>query len=253
MTGATKKRPRRGIFSEGALRHPSANWITSLEGFAACWEPHLGHQEKKITVLHGLHEAVIRKLKNIKEDFMFPWGDVEGIRSAGGILLSPASWRMGSGRRRRTGQLNDWLHEWHRFEGCGFRDLGCTYNRPQMLTWDRTQLTRRGKNIPDNNLAGLIARALSWSCYGSGGSSRGKPQICPRCLCEESSRKLMCSKAQLKCLDTSACSMRNEQQELENRVQFESYDLITITEMWWNGSHNWNSMIQGCKLFKRDR
>lgn len=58
-------------------------------------------------------------------------------------------------------QLNDWLHGWCHSKGYGFRDLGCTFDKPQILTWDGTQLTRRGKNIPGNNLAGLITRALN--------------------------------------------------------------------------------------------
>jgi len=58
--------------------------------------------------------------------------------------------------------------------------------------------------------------------------------------------------AQLKCLYTNACSMGNKQ-ELETIMQLENYDLIAITETWWGKSHNWNTVIEGSKLFRRDR
>ena len=65
--------------------------------------------------------------------------------------------------------------------------------------------------------------------------------------------KVMCLKAQLKCLYTSACSMGNKLQELENMVQFENYHLIAITKTWWYCSHNWRTMIEDCELFGWDR
>ncbi|KAM6226441.1 uncharacterized protein M6G45_016903 [Spheniscus humboldti] len=58
--------------------------------------------------------------------------------------------------------------------------------------------------------------------------------------------------AQLKCLYTSACSMGNKQ-ELEPTVLLESYDLVAITENWWDESHDWSTAIDGYKLFRRDR
>ena len=50
--------------------------------------------------------------------------------------------------------------------------------------------------------------------------------------------KVMCLKAQLKCLYTSACSMGNKQEELETVAQLEKYDLIAILETWWDESHD---------------
>jgi len=40
---------------------------------------------------------------------------------------------------------------------------------------------------------------------------------------------------------------------LEATVQPESYNLIAITETWWDQSHNWSSAVDGYKLFKRHR
>jgi len=59
--------------------------------------------------------------------------------------------------------------------------------------------------------------------------------------------------AQMKCLYTNACSMGNKQEELEAIVLLESYDLISITETWWDESHDWNVALDGYRLFRRDR
>jgi len=59
--------------------------------------------------------------------------------------------------------------------------------------------------------------------------------------------------AQLKCIYTSAGSMGNKQEELEDIVQQDSYDLVVIIEMWWDDSHDWSAAMDGYKLFRRDR
>ncbi|GAB0189143.1 hypothetical protein GRJ2_001380200 [Grus japonensis] len=61
------------------------------------------------------------------------------------------------------------------------------------------------------------------------------------------------SKAQVKCIYTNARSIGNKQEELEAIVQQDSYDLVTITEMWWDNSHDWSAAMDGYKLFRRDR
>ena len=47
--------------------------------------------------------------------------------------------------------------------------------------------------------------------------------------------------------------MGSKQEELETTVQLESYDLITITEIWMDESHDWSIAIDGYKLLRRDR
>ena len=59
--------------------------------------------------------------------------------------------------------------------------------------------------------------------------------------------------AQLRCFYTNICSMGNKQEELEAIVQSESYDIVAITETWWNDSHSWSAVMDGYRLFKRDR
>ena len=59
--------------------------------------------------------------------------------------------------------------------------------------------------------------------------------------------------AQLKCVYTNARSMSNKQEELEATVQQASYDLVAITETWWDHSHDWSAAMDGYKLFRKDR
>ena len=40
----------------------------------------------------------------------------------------------------------------------------------------------------------------------------------------------------LKCLYTNACSMRDKQEELEALAHSQSYDIIGISETWWDES-----------------
>jgi len=47
--------------------------------------------------------------------------------------------------------------------------------------------------------------------------------------------------------------MGNKQEQLEAIVQQDSYDLVTITEMWWEDSHDWSAALDGYKLFRSDR
>ncbi|RMC20151.1 hypothetical protein DUI87_00997 [Hirundo rustica rustica] len=36
-------------------------------------------------------------------------------------------------------------------------------------------------------------------------------------------------------------------------VQQQSYDVVAMTETWWDDSHSWSSALDGYKLFRRDR
>lgn len=55
------------------------------------------------------------------------------------------------------------------------------------------------------------------------------------------SKKVTQSIAQLTFLHTNTHGMGNKQQELEITVQQASYDLIAITEIRWNKSHDWST------------
>ena len=36
-------------------------------------------------------------------------------------------------------------------------------------------------------------------------------------------------------------------------MQWENYDVVAITETWWDDLHNWSAAMDGYKLFRRDR
>ena len=57
----------------------------------------------------------------------------------------------------------------------------------------------------------------------------------------------------LKCIYTNARSTGNKQEELEAIVSQGNYDLVAITETWWDHSHDWSAVMDGYKLFRRDR
>ncbi|PKU31497.1 mitochondrial fission process protein 1 [Limosa lapponica baueri] len=56
--------------------------------------------------------------------------------------------------------------------------------------------------------------------------------------------------AQLKCIYSNVHSIGNKQDELEAIVQQENYDIVAITETWWDDSHNWSAAMDGYKLFR---
>ncbi|GAB0204560.1 hypothetical protein GRJ2_002921600 [Grus japonensis] len=47
--------------------------------------------------------------------------------------------------------------------------------------------------------------------------------------------------------------MGNKQVEVETCTCLQGYDLIGITEMWWDGSYDGNLGMQGHRLFRKDR
>ena len=59
--------------------------------------------------------------------------------------------------------------------------------------------------------------------------------------------------AQLRYFYTNAHSMGNKQEEPEATVWSESYDIVAVTETWWNDLHSWSAVMDGYRLFKRDR
>ncbi|GAB0204485.1 hypothetical protein GRJ2_002914100 [Grus japonensis] len=46
---------------------------------------------------------------------------------------------------------------------------------------------------------------------------------------------------------------RNKQEELETCTCLQGYDLIGITETWWDGSYGWSVGMEGYRLFRKDR
>ena len=47
--------------------------------------------------------------------------------------------------------------------------------------------------------------------------------------------------------------MENKQEELETMVQLGKYDLIATMKTWWDESHDWKTLTENYRLFRRDR
>ncbi|CAM2116169.1 unnamed protein product [Caretta caretta] len=61
------------------------------------------------------------------------------------------------------------------------------------------------------------------------------------------------STSYLRCLYMNARSLGNKQEELEVLAQSRNCDVIGITKSWWGNSHDWSTVMDGCKLFRKDR
>jgi len=57
----------------------------------------------------------------------------------------------------------------------------------------------------------------------------------------------------LKCIYTNAHSKGNKQEGLEAIVCQATYDLVAMIETSWDQSHDWSAVMDGYKLFRRDR
>lgn len=56
----------------------------------------------------------------------------------------------------------------------------------------------------------------------------------------------------LKYTYTNACSLENNQEELELCAQIESYDIVGVSETRWDHSLDWTIVMAGCGLFCKD-
>lgn len=81
----------------------------------------------------------------------------------------------------------------------------------------------------------------------------GRLKVNTKGIKELSSKKVTRPAAQLKCLYTNACSLRNKQEELEATVLLENHDAVAVTETWWDDSHDWNVATDGYELLRRAR
>ncbi|KAK4826412.1 hypothetical protein QYF61_008945 [Mycteria americana] len=57
----------------------------------------------------------------------------------------------------------------------------------------------------------------------------------------------------LQCMYTNARSLGNKQEELELYAHSESYDIVGVTETWWDNSHAWRITMDSYRLFRKDR
>ena len=47
--------------------------------------------------------------------------------------------------------------------------------------------------------------------------------------------------------------MGSKQEDLEVCVWSQGHDLVAIKETWWDSSHDWNAVMDGYRLFRKDR
>ena len=64
-------------------------------------------------------------------------------------------------RRRRTGQVNNWLRGWCLNQGFGYFDLGQAFEKPGMWAADGLQLSKWGTSALWSKFSGLTTRALN--------------------------------------------------------------------------------------------
>ncbi|GAB0182550.1 hypothetical protein GRJ2_000720300 [Grus japonensis] len=84
----------------------------------------------------------------------------------------------------------------------------------------------------------------------------GRPQsegLCASKILQSAPRGAGYVEAHLKCFYTNACSMRNKREELEAFAQSQCYDATGISETWWEESCDWCAVMDGYRLFRRDR
>jgi len=65
--------------------------------------------------------------------------------------------------------------------------------------------------------------------------------------------KSACSAHSLICLYINAQSMGNKQKELETHARSGHYDIVAITETWWDSSHDWNVVMDGYVFLRKDK
>jgi len=44
-----------------------------------------------------------------------------------------------------------------------------------------------------------------------------------------------------------------KQEEVENCVRLQDHEFIAVTEPWWDRSHDWNAVVDGYTLFRKNR
>jgi len=196
----------------------------------------------------GGDEIAERSPKAIRRDFgtlgQLAEGSVAQVVFSSILSLAEKSTERG----RKTHLTDRWLRDWCHWWNFCFFDHEEVYKAPGLLATDGVQLSRRGKRVLGHELAGLIE--------GFKLGSKGEGNI-PQ-LTRDKPRHVMLglgvrSIAQLKCIYANAHNMRNKHKELEAIVEQDGYNLITITETWWDDSHDWTAAMDGYKLLSRDR
>ncbi|PKU42802.1 rna-directed dna polymerase from mobile element jockey-like [Limosa lapponica baueri] len=138
-------------------------------------------------------------------------------------------------------QVNSWLRDWCYRQGFGFFEHRQLYETPGLLVAGEKG-TRPGVNKTHGQSFKLEVKGEGDKTRPTGNEPGGKGP-----------RTRLKSGAQLKCIYANACSMGHKQEELEAIVRQDSYDVVAITETWWDDGHNWNAAMNVYKLLRRNR
>ncbi|PKU36680.1 adaptin ear-binding coat-associated protein 1 [Limosa lapponica baueri] len=184
----------------------------------------------------------------MKKDFKALGQLVKG--SGAQVVFSSAPPVMGTNEwtNKKIRQINTWLHNWCYHQGFGYSDHSLIYRTPGLLENDGKTLSQKGKSVWPR-VSKDFAQGFKLEVKGEGDKTRPNGNE-PGGKGPKMGVKLG---AQLKGIYTNAHSMGNKQEELEAIVQQENYDIVAITETWWDDLHNWSTAINGYQLFRRDR
>lgn len=64
---------------------------------------------------------------------------------------------------------------------------------------------------------------------------------------------MTCSNTFLKCVYANAYIMEKKYEELDICMQLQIFDLTADRKIQWDGSHDWNVVMNGYMLFRKDR
>ncbi|XP_009951398.1 PREDICTED: cAMP and cAMP-inhibited cGMP 3',5'-cyclic phosphodiesterase 10A-like, partial [Leptosomus discolor] len=168
-----------------------------------------------------------------------------------------------------------WYEEWCHSQGSGYWDHGTHFEKAGLLGADGVHLSEKGENIFGQRLASLVRRALDLLGDGILNPPHFKASAENRCpdlgdgsQASERAQEVQDNEFQplsvpagksasmgdpLKCLCANTWSMENKQEELEMCAHLQGYDVIGITETWWNSYYEWTVGLDGYRLFRKDR
>ncbi|KAJ7395238.1 hypothetical protein BTVI_157081 [Pitangus sulphuratus] len=127
------------------------------------------------------------------------------------------------------------------------------------------EFDRGEKEFVAQELAGLIDRAFKLAWKEERGKTRlasdepwdGMPKFeetSTRGIPQSASQGIGYNVPHLKCFYTNACSIRNKEEELEALASLsQRFDITGVSETWWDASCNWSALLDGYRLFRRDR
>jgi len=114
-----------------------------------------------LVVQAGCNEVKEKSAWARKRDFRALGQQVQGSGAQVVFSSIPPVAGEDEGRNRRSKQINTWLQTWCHRQNLGFFDHVSVYMAPGLLATDGVPMSQKGKRILDQELTGLIDRALN--------------------------------------------------------------------------------------------